>query len=82
MMVPTWRDPLQRSDGHVPTSEPLVNSFRFFNGIPGQKTVAQLAEIILVSTVQLASRMRAYVSQREELFRPGGPDIRVLPFGQ
>ena len=77
-MVPSWRDPLQRSDGHIPTPEPLVNSFHFFNGIPGQKTVAQLAEVIIVPTAQLANRVQVYVSQHEDLFRPGGPEISVL----
>jgi hypothetical protein len=32
-----------------------------------------------VPTTQLANRVRVYVSQHEELFRPGAPEISVLP---
>lgn len=80
-MVPSWRDPLQRSDGYVLIPGPLVNSFHFFNGIPGQKTVAQLAEVIIVPTVQFANRVRAYISKNQELFPSEGLRIIVLSRG-
>jgi hypothetical protein len=79
--VPSWKEPLQWPNGYVPNPEPLVNSFHFFNGIPGQETVARLAEAVITPNECFATRVQDYVNAHKELFREGGPEIRVLPVG-
>lgn len=79
--VPNWKEPLKWPNGYVPNSEPLVNSFHFFNGVPGKETVAQLVEVIIVPNKVFADRVQNFVKQHKNIFRPDGPEIRVLATG-
>ena len=55
----------------------MLQFFRFFDGLPG-KTVSHAIEAILVPSDAIKGRVAAYIADRPDNFRPGGPAIRVF----
>jgi hypothetical protein len=75
-----WGGPMQANDPRVTqqlSGEPLIDSFHFFNGLPGQ-TVSQAIEVILVPDPQFADRVRKYIEEHPGSFREGRPAVKVL----
>jgi hypothetical protein len=74
-----WTKPLEMSERlsrkHPHTS--MLQFFRFFDGLPG-KTVSHAIEAILVPSDAIKGRVAAYIADRPDNFRPGGPAIRVF----
>ena len=78
---PEWGKPLESREPRISaqfSKEPLIESFCFFNGIPGQETASERIEKILVPTQQFMERDKEYVDKNSDLFKKGGPLIELL----
>ncbi len=78
---PEWGEPMEANDPRVThqlTGKPLIDSFHFFNGLPGQKTVSQAIEVILAPDSQFADCVRKYVEEHPQRFREARPQVEVI----
>jgi hypothetical protein len=77
-----WGQPPNTHDADILArfgSRPLVEQFAFFRGGPGQQTVSQEIEVILVPNEKMQARVVEYIAQHAVAFRADGPDVRILP---
>jgi Putative abortive phage resistance protein AbiGi, antitoxin len=60
-------------------SSPMVEQFAFFQGNPGQQTVSQAIEVILVPDEEMELRVIEFIGQHAGAFRAAGPDVSIFP---
>ena len=60
-------------------SRPMVEEFAFFQGSPGQQTVSQAIEVLLVPDEEMKARVVEFIAQHAEAFRVAGPDVSIFP---
>ena len=75
-MNPRWGDPLKFPDGFV-EDKPNIDTFRFFNGIPGQLTVAEAIDFVLVPDTEREEEVDGFIQENRELFGSALPEIRL-----
>jgi hypothetical protein len=81
---PIWREKRQSQDINITArygKTPVVDSFQFFNGLPGKETVAQLIDTILVPDESEAKWVRKFVAERTCQFEASGPKVITFPAG-
>lgn len=79
---PEWGLPMASLDARITaqfTGERLIDSFRFFNGIPGGRTVCQAIEVVLVPDEQFRQQVLEYIESNPRRFRSGGPVVAIAP---
>jgi hypothetical protein len=78
---PLWREKRQSQDINITArygATPVIDSFQYFNGLPGEETVAQLIDTILVPDESEAQWVKNFVAKRTGYF--GGNAPRVINF--
>jgi hypothetical protein len=78
---PEWKHPRQSEDINITAkygSTPVVESFRYFNGLPGKDTVAKFVDTILVPNERERQWVTEFVQAHASLFQDGGPNIAVF----
>ncbi len=76
---PEWGEPLKAERPEVsnqPSDEPMINSFCFFNGIPGRDTVAQKIRSIIAPDEDMVRKVNVYIEAHQDRFRDGSPSIK------
>jgi hypothetical protein len=79
---PIWREKRQSQDINIAArygETPVVDSFQFFNGLPGKETVAQLIDTILVPDEPEAQWVRKFVAEPTSQFGASGPKVITFP---
>lgn len=79
---PAWRAPRQSQDINITArygAGPVVDSFQYFNGIPGQGTVTELIDTVLVPNKKEAQWVASYVADNHSLFGRNMPRVVVFP---
>jgi hypothetical protein len=79
---PIWRASRQSQDINITAryaATPVIDSFRYFNGLPGKETVAQLIDTILVPDEAEACWVRNFVAQRADQFGGKDPNLIIFP---
>ena len=68
---PVWREERQSKDINITSiygAAPVIDSFQYFNGLPGEETVAQLINTILVPDESEASWVRQFLADHASYF--------------
>lgn len=61
---------------------PVIDSFQYFNGLPGKETVAQLIDTILVPDESEAQWVRNFVAGHVSYFGASIPRVITFPAGE
>jgi hypothetical protein len=81
---PVWREKRQSQDINI-TAEygdaPVIDSFQYFNGLPGKETVARLIDTILVPEEAEALWVKKFVAEGARQFGGSGPKVITFPNG-
>lgn len=78
---PHWAKPLKSSDPKITaqfSNEPMINSFWFFDGIPGREKISEKIEVILVPSESYKSKVEDYIRKNKNRFKANGPSIRLV----
>jgi hypothetical protein len=81
---PVWREKRQSEDINITArygDTPVIDSFQYFNGLPGKETVARLIDTILVPDEAEAEWVRSFVARRANDFGDSVPKIITFPAG-
>lgn len=79
---PEWTQKRTSSDANIAArfpDTPVVDSFEYFNGIPGLQTVAQSIHSVLVPTPEEAVWLSDFLSKNAAMFGASLPEIIVFP---
>jgi hypothetical protein len=79
---PVWRKERQSKDINISSkygAAPVIDSFQYFNGLPGQGTVAQLIDTILVPNATEAHWARTFLAEHVGDFGTTIPSVIVFP---
>jgi hypothetical protein len=79
---PVWRQKRQSQDINISArygETPIIDSFRYFNGLPGKETVAELVDTILVPDDSEAQWARIFVAGHASYFGASIPKIITFP---
>lgn len=60
---------------------PVVDSFQYFNGLPGKETVAQLIDTILVPDESEAQWVKNFLAKHASQFGENIPKVVAFPTG-
>jgi len=60
-------------------SAPIIDSFRFFDGLPGEGKVSQRIDAILVPNDAEKTFTEKMISENPRSFKAGGPKVWVFP---
>jgi hypothetical protein len=77
-----WREKRQSQDINITArygDAPVIDSFRYFNGLPGGKTVTQLIDTFLVPDESAAEWVKKFVADRAKHFGDGIPKVVTFP---
>ena len=78
-----WGQPFETDDAEVLSrfgSYPMIDDFAFFIGIPGQQSVSEAIEVILVPDATMKAQVVEFIAQNASAFRgDGGPVVRIFP---
>lgn len=74
-MMPTTLLP-----NHIYPTEPMLDKFHYFNGIPGGSTVSQAVEVIYVPDFDFKEKVESYVNGNTGRFNPK-VEVRVFGHG-
>jgi hypothetical protein len=77
-----WGQPPNTDDPDILArfeSRPMVDEFAYFRGNPGQQTVSQAIEEILVPDEDMKAHVAEFITQHSSAFRADGPDVRIFP---
>lgn len=75
-----WNEQIKSTDPRITakfSKKPMIESFHFFNGIPGKESISKKIEKIRCPTEDFRKRISDYVSSHTDKFKDGGPDIVV-----
>jgi hypothetical protein len=81
---PLWKEKRQSQDINIIarySDAPVIDSFRYFNGLPGKETVAKLIETILVPDEAEEKWVRNFLANRTNDFENNAPKIIIFPTG-
>jgi hypothetical protein len=81
---PVWREKRQSRDINITArygDTPVIDSFQYFNGLPGQETVAQLIDTVLVPDESEAQWVRNFVAGNAGHFGASVPKVVTFPAG-
>ena len=81
---PVWREKRQSNDINITArygDTPVIDSFQYFNGLPGKETVARLIDTILVPDESEAEWVRNFVAGRASDFGASVPKVITFPVG-
>jgi Putative abortive phage resistance protein AbiGi, antitoxin len=81
---PVWREKRQSHDINITArygETPVIDSFQYFNGLPGKETVAQLIDTILVPDEAEAQWVRNFVAGHPSHFGASVPKVITFPVG-
>lgn len=79
---PAWGKQRQSLDNNISSRYGMgavVDSFRFFNGLPNQATVAQRIDTILVPDESEARWVQNFVAGHNHVFAESTPEVTVFP---
>jgi hypothetical protein len=81
---PAWREKRQSQDINITArygETPVIDSFQYFNGLPGKKSVAQLVDTILVPDESEAQWAGNFVAGHASHFGACVPKVITFPAG-
>ncbi len=81
---PVWREKRRSHDINITAwygETPIIDSFQYFNGLPGKETVAQLIDTILVPDESEAQWVRNFVAGHASHFGASTPKVISFPTG-
>jgi hypothetical protein len=81
---PVWRERRQSQDINITArygETPVIDSFQYFNGLPGKETVARLIDTILVPDESEAQWVRNFVAGQASHFGASIPKVITFPAG-
>ena len=77
-----WGEPVRAGepqiDERMEDRERMVNEFKWFNGLPGNDSVAKRIETIHVPTETLKKKVASYLDKERERFGPELPSVEVV----
>jgi hypothetical protein len=79
---PVWREKRQSQDINITArhgGSPVIDSFRYFNGLTGKETVARLIDTILVPDESEAQWVGTFLTARPNEFGGTTPKIIIFP---
>ena len=79
---PVWREKRQPHDINITArygETPVIDSFQYFNGLPGRATVAQLIDTILAPDDSEAQWVRNFVAEHASHFGASVPKVVTFP---
>jgi hypothetical protein len=79
---PRWEARRESQDVNITarySAAPVIESFLYFNGLPGQPSVAQLIETFLVPDEAEAQWVSNFVAENKTLFGERKPTISLFP---
>lgn len=79
---PGWRENRRSEDINITSrfgSAPVIDSFRYFNGIPEKATVAQHIDTIIVPDQTEKSWVEDFVDQKPDLLCGNRPKVVIFP---
>jgi hypothetical protein len=79
---PVWREKRQSEDINITArygDAPVIDSFRYFNGLPEGKTVTELIDTILVPDDSEAQWVKRFVADRAKHFGGNIPKVVTFP---
>ena len=81
---PVWRQKRQSHDINITArygETPVIDSFRYFDGLPGKETVAQLIDTILVPDESEAQWVAKFIAGHASQFGENVPKVITFPTG-
>jgi hypothetical protein len=81
---PLWREKRQSQDINITArygETPVIDSFRYFNGLRGKETVSKLIDTILVPEESEARWVRNFVTEHASYFGANIPKVLTFPAG-
>jgi hypothetical protein len=79
---PVWREKRQSQDINITArygQTPVIDSFQYFDGLPGKETVAQLVDTILVPDESEAQWVADFVDGHASYFGGNSPKVITFP---
>jgi hypothetical protein len=82
LLNPNWKKHPVVNDINIQVrypSAPMIDSFRFFDGLPGAEKVSRKIDAIVVPNDAEKTFAEKMISENPRSFKAGGPGVRIFP---